>query len=69
MNSILIVEDSQDTRENIAELLTMNGYKVRTTDNGQTALRIIKTQTPDCVILDVRLPDTTGHEILKQIQN
>ncbi|HQH56729.1 MAG TPA: sigma-54 dependent transcriptional regulator, partial [Candidatus Marinimicrobia bacterium] len=69
MNSILIVEDSQDTRENIAELLTMNGYKVRTTDNGQTALRIIKTQMPDCVILDVRLPDTTGHEILKQIQN
>jgi len=69
MNSILIVEDSQDTRENIAELLTMNGYKVRTTDNGHTALRIIKTQTPDCVILDVRLPDTTGHDILQQIQN
>ena len=35
MNSILIVEDSQDTHGNIAELLTMNGYKVRTTDNGK----------------------------------
>ncbi|HPC36530.1 MAG TPA: sigma-54 dependent transcriptional regulator [Candidatus Marinimicrobia bacterium] len=69
MSSILIIEDSQDTRENIAELLIINGYKVHTAENGQTALRLIKTQTPDCVILDIRLPDMTGHEILKQIQN
>jgi DNA-binding NtrC family response regulator len=32
-------------------------------------LEIIRSQTPDCVILDIRLPDTTGHEILKNIQD
>ncbi len=68
MNTILIVEDKQDTRENIAELFTLNGYEVLTAGEGKTALRIIKTQFPDCVILDIRLPDITGHEILKQIQ-
>jgi len=66
MSTILIVEDKQDTRENIAELFALNGYKVLTAGDGKTALSIIKNQFPDCVILDIRLPDTTGHEILTQ---
>lgn len=68
MDSILIVEDKRDTRENIAELFSINGYKVRTAPDGKTALRYIRTQPPDCVILDVRLPDMTGHDILKTLQ-
>lgn len=68
MNKILIVEDNRDTLENISELFTLNGYKTLLADNGKTALRILKNLTPDCVILDIRLPDMTGLEILQQIQ-
>jgi len=68
MDSILIVEDKRDTRENIAELFSLNGYKVLTAADGKTALHYIKTQPPDCIILDVRLPDMTGHDILNQLE-
>jgi DNA-binding NtrC family response regulator len=69
MNKILIVEDNQDACANIAELFNLNGFQTITAYNGRKALEIIRSQTPDCVILDIRLPDTTGHEILKNIQD
>lgn len=68
MNSILIVEDKKDTLDNIAELFSLNGYEVKKAGDGKTALKFIKSQLVDCIILDIRLPDMTGHEILEQIQ-
>ena len=63
--TILLVEDHEDTREAVAELLGCEGYAVRTAENGATALASLD-RYPDCdiFILDWRLPDMNGGKVL-----
>ena len=66
--TILVVDDNEDTRLNIVELLEENGYRTLAAENGQTALEIIKQQNPDCVVLDMYLPVLSGWDVLDQIK-
>jgi len=66
--TVLVVDDNEDTRLNIVELLEENGYRTLAAENGQTALEIIKQQDPDCVVLDMNLPVLSGWDVLDQIK-
>lgn len=63
--TVLLVEDHEDTREAMVELLGCEGYAVRTAESGKTALASLE-RHPDCdiIILDWRLPDMDGGEVL-----
>ena len=67
MSSILIVEDETDIRENIEDILITSDYSVLAAKNGREALNILDSVTPDLIISDIRMPEVTGLELLKQL--
>jgi len=66
---ILIVEDEEDILELERYNLEREGYRVSTVMSGEEALKIIKSQEFDLVILDLMLPGLDGLEVCKKIKN
>jgi two-component system, chemotaxis family, chemotaxis protein CheY len=58
--AILVVEDDQEIRDFLALVLEAEGYAVRTAHNGAMALELIRQQTPDLILLDMRMPVMDG---------
>ncbi len=68
MAKIIIAEDEPDIRELIAFTLRFAGYEVVTGSNGEEGYQLAKTESPDLVMLDVRMPKLTGYEACKRIK-
>jgi DNA-binding NtrC family response regulator len=70
MNSthILIVEDERNQRVLLKKILEKGGYAVDTVDTGHGAIEAFGERDYDCVLLDQRLPDMNGLEILERIK-
>ncbi|MCA1382265.1 MULTISPECIES: HAMP domain-containing protein [unclassified Bradyrhizobium] len=66
---LLIVEDNEAERLSIRELLHHDDIEILATDTGAGALTTLREQPCDCVVLDLRLPDMSGFEVLDQIRN
>jgi PAS domain S-box-containing protein len=64
--TILLVEDDGPTREVVTELLTGEGYDVRTAADGAEARASVATELPELVILDLMLPKVSGFELLSE---
>jgi CheY-like chemotaxis protein len=65
---LLVVEDNAAERLSITELLGHDDIDIITAESGTEALSILKEQGCDCVVLDLRLPDMTGFEILERMK-
>ena len=63
---ILIVEDSDDSREMLAELLRVAGYRVEEARNGLEAYSMLKaaTEPPKLMLLDLMMPVMSGPELI-----
>lgn len=68
MKTILVVDDDENFRLLLETELTLEGYKVILVDGGLKALRKIKEETPDLLILDIKMPDMDGLETLTTIR-
>lgn len=67
--NILIVDD--DLLENLrvlTEILTKQGYKVRSVTNAHMALKTIRHNPPDVILLDVKIPEVDGYQICKTLK-
>ena len=65
---ILVVDDSDDVVEVLADLLQANGYAVCTAGTGLGALTQIEREQPDLLLLDVMMPNMTGYEVCRKIR-
>src|ERR1035438_5071712 len=65
---VLIVDDEKLVRWSLRQKCEEWGFRVLEADNGAAALRVAHNETPDLVLLDVRLPDASGIDILEQIK-
>jgi CheY-like chemotaxis protein len=65
---LLVVEDDPAEQLSVAELLGHNDIEILSAATGAAALQAMRAQTFDCVVLDLRLPDMSGFELLEQIQ-
>jgi DNA-binding response OmpR family regulator len=63
---ILIVEDDASVRRGLQELLSSEGYDVRTAEDGVHAVSRINAEHPDLVLLDINLPRLNGFEVLRR---
>ena len=66
-DTILVVDDDQAVRVSVVEILENEGYVVDIAINGQEAINKIRNFLFNLVILDVRLPDISGIQLLSQI--
>src|SRR5258706_5056863 len=66
--SILVIDDEAEIREGLELLLKTEGYQVTMADTGQSGLLRLGEQPYDLLLLDVRLPDPNGIELLKDIR-
>jgi CheY-like chemotaxis protein len=66
---LLVVEDEPAQQLSIRALLDHEDIDVDVVSTGEDALAAVKNQSYDCVVLDLRLPDMTGFELLEQLSN
>jgi CheY-like chemotaxis protein len=68
MAKILIVEDEKALNEAYTIILTKEKHKVTSVFNGVQALEAVKKQTPDLILLDLRMPQMDGVEFLQNLK-
>src|SRR6516162_1071976 len=66
--NILVIDDEAGIRESLEVLLTLEGYSVKTANDGQQGLRMLEMESFDLVLLDLALPGQSGLELLPQIK-
>ena len=65
---ILITDDEEEICSTLAEYLEDKGYEVFQATNGQEALRLLKEVRPHLMLLDIRMPEQDGIEILRLVR-
>jgi DNA-binding response OmpR family regulator len=65
---ILVVDDNEDVVHITASFLTAKGYEVETALDGASALAAIAARPPDCVLLDIMMPNMSGLEVLGRLK-
>jgi HAMP domain-containing protein/signal transduction histidine kinase/DNA-binding response OmpR family regulator len=66
---LLLVEDDQHERNSVAELLSHEDIEIASAETGAEALAQLKRDQVDCVVLDLKLPDMSGFEVLETIRD
>ena len=65
---VLVVDDNVDAAETMAMLLEALGYRSSVVHGGLAAIEAVKAQDPDVVLLDIGLPDLSGHEVARRVR-
>jgi CheY-like chemotaxis protein len=67
-HSVLVVEDDQEIRNLVAEILIGEGYVVQKAEDGVAALEVIARVRPDVILLDMRLPRMNGWQFTQELR-
>jgi DNA-binding response OmpR family regulator len=64
MRRLIVIDDHDDIRENIAEILSLAGYETFTAENGKRGVETAIRERPDLVICDIMMPELDGYGVL-----
>ena len=65
---ILVVEDQEDNRRILRDLLTSVGYELIEAVTGSEGVRLAEAHRPDLILMDIQLPELDGHEATRRIK-
>lgn len=68
MQRILVIEDEKEMVRGLRDILEFEGYEVSSAETGKEGLEAIARREPDCIILDLMLPDMGGLEVCERIR-
>jgi two-component system cell cycle response regulator DivK len=68
LKRILIVEDTEDNRQIMRDLLTNAGYDIVEAHDGQAAVTAAAEHRPDLILMDIQLPILNGYEAIRRIK-
>jgi CheY-like chemotaxis protein len=66
-HTILIVDDDEATADILSMRLAKQGFGTQVADSGKLGLALARSQRPDCILLDLRLPDIDGFELCQDL--
>ncbi len=69
MHKILVIEDEKEMARGLKDILESEGYEVTIAGTGMEGLQSIFRSDPDCVILDLMLPDIDGYGVCEQVRH
>jgi CRP-like cAMP-binding protein/CheY-like chemotaxis protein len=61
---VLIIEDNDDIRENVIEILELAGYTVTSASNGKAGVELAFSDIPDIILCDIMMPELDGYGVL-----
>src|SRR5690606_30064941 len=64
MKKILVIEDNNEIRENIVEILELDGYEAMEAANGVEGVQVALKEVPDLIICDIMMPELDGYGVL-----
>ena len=67
IQNILVVDDSKTELYHLSDILGKRGYRVRTAENGEEALRRLGEEKPDLILMDVVMPGQNGFQLTRAI--
>ncbi|NEO26773.1 MAG: response regulator [Kamptonema sp. SIO4C4] len=67
MTQILIAEDANFSRAVLRKMLRQAGYDILEVGDGQECLQVLATENPDCLILDLLMPQISGYQVLEKL--
>ena len=68
MSKVLIIEDEEDIRANIQDLLEIHDYEVITAGNGKDGIELVLTTSPELIICDINMPIMNGLDLIKELR-
>lgn len=68
MKKILFIEDESALQKTFRDVLEREGYEMISALDGESGLRLAKTQKPDLILLDLILPKKDGFDVLKELK-
>lgn len=68
MPKILVIEDEKEMIRGLKDILEFEGYEIVTAETGREGLVVVSRNEPDCIILDLMLPDIDGYKVCEQIR-
>jgi len=69
MEKILVIDDDQSIRETLTTFLKRQGYQPVAAEDGSEGIELVRTELPDLVICDYKMPKMTGLEVLEKIKD
>lgn len=69
IKSVVIVEDIDDARFMLEEIIRLKGYEVQSAKNGREGLELIRSVKPDLALVDIGLPEMDGYQIASRLRN
>ncbi len=68
ISKVLVVDDDLAIRRLVCDVLQAYGYSTVEAADGFSAIRLVQSEQPDCVVLDVMMPGLDGHAVLTRIR-
>ena len=68
MKKILVIDDVEEMRSTIAELLNLSGFSAVDASDGRAGIRLAQENSPDLILCDVKMPNLDGYETLSAIR-
>jgi CheY-like chemotaxis protein len=66
---VLVIDDNQDAADSLCCLLSIWGFSARAAYSGEEGLRAAEQQRPDCVLLDLAMPQMSGFEVARRMRS